>query len=483
MGFNLAEILQNAPGVSNSDTSAGRDQIEYISIDLIVPNEANFYQITDPDIDKLANNILLAGLQQPLRVRQMPGDESQVVIISGHRRYTALKKLVSEGHKEFEDVPCIVEESDEPPALTELKLILANSDTRKITPADLDKQQVKLEDLLNELKGMGYEFPGRTRDYVAQLCNTSASRLARLKVIRENLAVPLLREKYEKGKLNESLAYEIARQPVDFQKICSIAVTNDRHLNCGSVDYLKRLCENIAQLQCAISGGPCQHTAKMMSHTAKTDNDYKRCCGCCADCNTLADCKDSCPEVSADREKLLRKRDAEAKKKEAERKAANRPYADLAMKIYSRIRVQLESEGKELDDYLSALLMPGYTSLKERIQTGKEFDGDYYTASGLGPYIRDCCEIIKAAKFLNCSVDYLLGLSDSPKQAASGIGWQIGDPPARGHYLLAYKDGEFSRPEYAEAVWDGCEWLCYGCSLSESGMTAAAWTYLWRENG
>ena len=487
MGFNLADILQNAPGVSNLDTSTGKDQIEYISIDLIVPHEKNFYQITDADIDKLANNILLAGLQQPLRVRQMPGDESQVVIISGHRRYTALKKLVSEGHEEFADVPCIVEESDEPMALTELKLILANSDTRKTIPADLDKQQVRLEDLLNELKGLGYEFPGRTRDYVAQLCNTSASRLARLKVIREKLAVPLLREKYEKGKLNESLAYKIAQQSEDFQKICSIAVTNNRYFFYSSVEPLKESCEQISQLQCAITEAPCQHAAKMMSHTARTDDYSKKCRGCCANCHNLADCKDSCQKVVEDKAKALHKLAVAEEKRKEKLREDNKPYTDLAKLIYSRIRRQLEKEGISLDDYLSGLNMGYATNLKTRIETGVDFDGDYYTPSGLGPYVRECCEIIKAAQKLNCSVDYLLGLSDSPRllQQPDACGWRIGDPPAEGRYLLAYRDGEYAGSvyaeslDYAEAFFDEQSgWIVYGCTMEEAGYTAVAWMEL-----
>ena len=52
--------------VSDSDT-AGREQIEYIDIDLLDGDPRNFYAL--PNIAELAENILLVGLQQPLRVR------------------------------------------------------------------------------------------------------------------------------------------------------------------------------------------------------------------------------------------------------------------------------------------------------------------------------------------------------------------------------------------------------------------------------
>ena len=51
--------------VSDSDTN-GREQIQYINLELLDADEANFYTIKD--IDKLAANIELCGLQQPLRV-------------------------------------------------------------------------------------------------------------------------------------------------------------------------------------------------------------------------------------------------------------------------------------------------------------------------------------------------------------------------------------------------------------------------------
>lgn len=48
--------------VSDSDT-AGREQIEYIDIDLLDGDPRNFYAL--PNIAELAENILLVGLQQP----------------------------------------------------------------------------------------------------------------------------------------------------------------------------------------------------------------------------------------------------------------------------------------------------------------------------------------------------------------------------------------------------------------------------------
>ena len=62
-GFDLAAMLQD---VSKLDT--GREQIEYIPIDQIDSDPKNFYTLSN--VEELAANIELVGLQQPLRVRE-----------------------------------------------------------------------------------------------------------------------------------------------------------------------------------------------------------------------------------------------------------------------------------------------------------------------------------------------------------------------------------------------------------------------------
>ncbi|MGM9659776.1 MAG: ParB/RepB/Spo0J family partition protein, partial [Faecousia sp.] len=178
--FDMAKFLSDA-GV-NLDTG-NREQIEYIPIDRIVPDPDNFYELSD--LEDLAANIALLGLQQPIRVRPMQGGNSQFMIISGHRRHAALKLLIAQdGREDLRDVPCIVERSEENPKLTQLKLIYANASTRVLTSAEQAKQAEQVEKLLYELKEDGMEFPGRMRDHVAQACKMSTGKLARLKVIR-----------------------------------------------------------------------------------------------------------------------------------------------------------------------------------------------------------------------------------------------------------------------------------------------------------
>ena len=172
--FNLGDSLAGILGsVSPSDT----EQIEYISLQFLVSDERNFYSLDG--IDELAANIELVGLQQPLRV--LKGENGFYVIVSGHRRAAALRLLAEEAPEKWDRVPCIVEKPGASPELEELRLIMANADTRRMSSADLAKQTERVETLLYKLKEQGFDFPGRMRDHVAEACKVSATKLAELR--------------------------------------------------------------------------------------------------------------------------------------------------------------------------------------------------------------------------------------------------------------------------------------------------------------
>lgn len=141
--FDMGEFAKVLASVPNSDTN-GREQIEYIDISLLDEDSRNFYELSG--LDALASNIALVGLQDPLRVRST--EDGRYTVLSGHRRRAALWKLVQEGMEQFRQVPCIRETSPDSPALQELKLIYANSDTRVMSSADISKQAERVEMLL-----------------------------------------------------------------------------------------------------------------------------------------------------------------------------------------------------------------------------------------------------------------------------------------------------------------------------------------------
>lgn len=210
MALDLGKLLaQNGPNLGTQ-----KEHSQYIDIDCLVADERNFYELSG--IDALAANIELIGLQQPIRVREIPG-EGKYRIVSGHRRRAAIQKLVDEGRDDLRSVHCIVETVECSEAMQELRLIWANKDTREMTSAEKALQAEKAKEVLLRLKDEGFVFEGRLRDHVALLVGESKSKLSRLKVIREKLHPKFLAE-WERGKINDSVAYCIAQEDAQVQE-------------------------------------------------------------------------------------------------------------------------------------------------------------------------------------------------------------------------------------------------------------------------
>ena len=89
MAFDLGAALKN---VSRLDT--GKEQITYLPMDCLDSDPKNFYELRG--IKELADNISVAGLPQPIRVRagEVPG---RYTIVSGHRRLAAIRFKYSYG--------------------------------------------------------------------------------------------------------------------------------------------------------------------------------------------------------------------------------------------------------------------------------------------------------------------------------------------------------------------------------------------------
>lgn len=222
-GFDLAAVLGQAASM-DTGINNGREKIEYIPYQQILPDAGNFYSLEG--INELAANIELVGLQQPVRVKKIPGSgkfRQMYRIVSGHRRLAAWRKLDMNCPEEtYREIPAIVEpDRDEPAELQELRLIFANSDTRKMTGHDLQQQAQRIRGLLQKLKDNGYEFKGRMRDQVAQICGVSKSKLSRLDAIKNNLHAGIYNAYYQTTEISETAAYEISKLPMKEQsEIC-----------------------------------------------------------------------------------------------------------------------------------------------------------------------------------------------------------------------------------------------------------------------
>ncbi len=440
-GFDLASVLKD---VSNLDTIAGQEQIEYIDIDLLDSDPNNFYELSE--IDNLAANIELIGLMDPLRVRPNPENATRFMVVSGHRRRAAIRKLVDDGREDFRRVACIREQTANSGALQELRLIYANSDNRRMSSADISKQAERVEALLYQLKEEGYEFPGRMRDHVAEACKVSKTKLARLKVIRDNL-LKEWKKYYEKGDLAESSAYALAKLPTAHQ----IAIFNYRNSlkenpakwfyeytiesygkHLAGIDKLT--CKKSQQTPCANKANKYQ---KMMSLDYNWNRD--RCGKCCNSCEDLTTCKYACPML-ADKVKKL-KADAKAARQQAKtaEEERQRPIIEQLQKLWYRFGVARQAAGKSVKAVFDAASM--YYS-KDRDKEYEEKEGLWFkfTPDTKLPYgwnfgLEDANKLIRMADLLGCSLDYLFCRTDNPGGMATPA--EASDPAASAEILPA----------------------------------------------
>lgn len=462
--IDLAQVLRDVP---ESGIVARQEQIEYIDIDLLGNDPNNFYEL--PGIEKLAENIELCGLMDPIRVRPDPENEARVIIVSGHRRRAAIQLLVDGGREDLRKVPCIREMADSDPRMQELRLIYANADTREMSNADKARQAERTEKLLYELKEAGREFPGRMRDHVAMICKMSKSKLSRLKVIREHLH-ELWVPSWEAGDLGESVAYALAQMTELHQRLL-FQSREERNLPPKSLyeQTVKTCGERLAKIDklgCDKAGGMCVNTSRMHQKalTAQTWEDVP-CVKCCAECYNLGSCKNACPCL-ADEVKRLRdeKRDKAAKER-AEKEERERPAVEQIQKLWCRFGEARIAANKDVEEVFGAIgRYYGSGMIQEAYQL--EAGEGKVTASTYLPYgytcsLDDIQKYVKAADCLGCSLDWLLCRTDDPngmepardvKPIPSAGFWRTGkEKPNDGSRICVVDEDGFAE----EARYDG----------------------------
>lgn len=448
--FNLADVLR---GVEAQDLGqAGREQIQYIDIDLIDPDPKNFYELSD--LDELAANIELVGLQQPLRVRVHPDDAGRWMIVSGHRRRAAIRKLVDEGKDQLRAVACIVEQPAASAALQELRLIFANSGTRKMTPAEISQQAERVEMLLYELKEQGMEFPGRMRDHVAEACKVSKSKLSRLKVIREHL-IPECLHLFNINKLSEATAYALAQQDPETQsKVYRMYNSNAKmeYLSEYAVKGASEFVQALSKRKCQVneaSGCTDQQRWIMEQRYVKQSYNCYNCktSGCCHSCPERVDCKDVCPLIGAEIRQLRQEKREKRREEIQAEKMRTAEKVDQIKAIWSRFGQLREDRGKTVKDVFDATRRYFSEYYGEEFAE-KERGGGKLTETSNLPFgylkLSDVETLSAAADLLDCSVDYLLGRTETPQPPMATLEstpvWHdaaAGDLPAEGQSVIA----------------------------------------------
>lgn len=491
--FDLAKLMKD---VSKVDT--GKQQIRYIPLDLIDPDPNNFYSLDG--LEELAGSIEMLGLQQPILVRPVQG--GRYMVISGHRRREALQLIAEGGSKQFADgVPCVVDAGEASEALQELKLIMANADTRKMSSADQNKQAERIEDLLRQLVDEGYVFPGRLRDWVSKLSGMSRTKLARMKVIREKLDEGLMRDYYAKGLMNEAVAYELAQRPAEMQRqICDSYLAHSKDIGYMMAHYVKEyadLAKSLAARKCPVEpGSRCNHQGGILDKVFDGTYSYKPCRygHCCADCDAYLRCKSRCPLLD-EKAKEERAQQREASK---EQKAAEKAKLDADVyaieHVWARFGQALQREGIT-DEQLRKDLKTGQSTWNEY----ETYVGSEKAAALLGSSCTDVKpndpmpfsygfkaddyrRLCTVADALHVSLDYLFLRDDVPNRRELPVSetdttphWRTGDPPADGRYLCRVKGSSADKVYEQRYIWRGGVWCqTYGKPIP-SVLTVLNW--------
>ena len=484
MAVDLGELLKNVPKL---DT--GREQIEYIPLDRIDEDQNNFYQLSG--IDELAANIQLCGLQQPIRVRPNEGTD-RFVIVSGHRRRKAVELLAQEDPDRWAEVACIIEQDAVSPALQQLRLIYANANTRTMTSAEISEQAVQVEKLLYQLKEDGYEFPGRMRDHVAQAVSVSKSKLARLKMIRDNLAAAW-RPAWKSGDLGESTAYELSKIAKAWQSLLfeekSRTGAKLQYLYADDVKKFAERVGKIVKLQCA-SGQECGNYELKARKAAVADRwgwfhcDSK----CCKDCPELLRCRNACPSLK-DRVQKLKADAKEAAKQEAAAKAEREaPAIGQINALWQRFGYARELAGKSFEDCKKVMDMPYFPYAGDLVMALECGEAKLTTETKLplgNVYRYEVDRLIKLADLLECSLDFLFCRTDVqgvarevlPVPDSDTNAWHTGAPEGYGTYAAYVQIAGSQKKMLRELLWDGEDWYLFGEKIS-ADVTVCCWADL-----
>lgn len=182
--------------------------IKKISVKKLHPSKQNFYNIDPKEIEALKDTIELVGVQENLVVREIKeGDfAGEYEIIVGHKRHLAVSELAAEG-KVTEFVPCKIDYSGNS-ALRELILIFTNSTQRERSDYEKMHEIQRVRELLEDY-AKNNDLPGRKRDIIAGILNTSKSTISRLDNIRRHI-IPEFMQEYKAGKIPTATANEIA---------------------------------------------------------------------------------------------------------------------------------------------------------------------------------------------------------------------------------------------------------------------------------
>ena len=208
MSFQLSDIL----GEQSLKPVKREDKLQMIPAGDLLPSSGNFYSKEDDRIKKMAASILMLstpdriGIQQNLVVKPIDGSDTYM-ILAGETRWRAVNYLLEAGELETDLIPCEVEQEGDP-IRDELILIMTNSTQRERSDAEKMHEVSRLRVLLEEYKKT-HKLGSTIQQAIGDMLGISKTKVGTLENIDRNLS-PELREDYEAGRINTSVANKLA---------------------------------------------------------------------------------------------------------------------------------------------------------------------------------------------------------------------------------------------------------------------------------
>lgn len=194
-------------------------RIEKIPYDKIITNAKNKYSIEK--IEELEFSILHNGLKQNLEVKD--NGDGTYTLISGERRYTALRSLISKGHDDFELIPCLITDPDQsavfldeegneiltPDDKEDWAIVTTNSENREFTDSDRAFQVSTLKKIYTKLSDNGVKLPGRISELIADQLDMSPTQVKRYTYVEQH-GTEELKQKLDSNEISIGAAAEVA---------------------------------------------------------------------------------------------------------------------------------------------------------------------------------------------------------------------------------------------------------------------------------
>lgn len=278
-GHSILDTLNAASKGAQPSGPSGKFRTKDLPIDQLYRNAGNFYAIVE--IEELAGMILTSGLLENLAVVYDPGPDGQYRIVSGERRWEALKLLVGRGHTEFSVATCNVRAKRSPEEET-VDLITANSQRVK-SIGDQLQEYTTLKATLETMRATGQQLQGydltsgRLRDVIAAILNKSTTKIAQIERITTHL-IPELKGLLDTGGLKFSAAYELAGMDEDDQRAAfersqdtgtEITHKDAAEAKQATVTKQRDDVNPWASRDCEVTNGPCEHYGVIKANFVK----------------------------------------------------------------------------------------------------------------------------------------------------------------------------------------------------------------------